>query len=139
MEQTLSYYSTAFYRDFSAYTAEKLQELGLNYGALFFVIYVGKHPGCTPSELTKTLGLDWGHSQRSIEKLVRGGFLTKERSGGNRRTYQLALTELGGRAFQVSRQVFSDWDQEKLGVLSEDERTQLLRLLKKVAGQARES
>lgn len=58
--------------------------------------------------------------------------MTKERSDGNRRTYQLALTELGGRAFQVSHQVFSDWDREKLGVLNGDERTQLLRLLKKL-------
>ena len=58
--KTLSYYSTIFYRSFAAFTGEQLQAVGLNFGLLFFVIYVGKHPGCSPSELTKALYLDWG-------------------------------------------------------------------------------
>lgn len=53
--KTLSYYSTIFYRSFAAFTGEQLQAVGLNFGLLFFVIYVGKHPGCSPSELTKAL------------------------------------------------------------------------------------
>ena len=56
--KTLSYYSTIFYRSFAAFTGEQLQAVGLNFGLLFFVIYVGKHPGCSPSELTKALYLD---------------------------------------------------------------------------------
>ena len=47
--KTLSYYSTIFYRSFAAFTGEQLQAVGLNFGLLFFVIYVGKHPGCSPS------------------------------------------------------------------------------------------
>ena len=68
--KTLSYYSTIFYRSFAAFTGEQLQAVGLNFGLLFFVIYVGKHPGCSPSELTKALHLDWGYSQRSLNKLA---------------------------------------------------------------------
>ena len=65
MFQTFAFYSTAFYREFSAYTARVLQGIGLNYGALFPLIYVGKHPGCTPSQLVHALGLDWGYGQRN--------------------------------------------------------------------------
>ena len=81
MFDTLAYYSSVLYRHFTHYTGEKLQALGLNYGSLFFLIYVGKHPGCTPSELTKALHVDWGHSQRSVARLVEDGFMTKERAG----------------------------------------------------------
>ena len=76
MFQTFAFYSTAFYREFSAYTARVLQGIGLNYGALFPLIYVGKHPGCTPSQLVHALGLDWGYGQRSIQKLVDDGFIS---------------------------------------------------------------
>ena len=71
---TLSYYTTELYKEFAAYTTEKLHELGLNFGQMYFIIYVGKHPECTPSELTSALKLDWGHSQRSVAKLAEDGF-----------------------------------------------------------------
>ena len=47
MFQTLAYYATVFHRSFTAYTTQRLQQLGLSFGSLFPVIYVGKHPGCT--------------------------------------------------------------------------------------------
>lgn len=130
MFQTLAYFSTVFYRRFTAYTTHRLQELGLHFGSLFPVIYVGKHPGCTQAELTANLGLDWGHSQRTVARLVEDGFLTREKSG---RAYRLRLSEKGQQAFAVSHQVFFDWDQAVLDPLTREERTQLLSLLAKAA------
>lgn len=127
---TLAYHCSVLYRDFTAYTSEKLEKLGLHFGLLFFLIYVGKHPGATPSDLTRTLGLDWGHSQRCITRLVESGFLTKEKEG---RHYRLALTEKGQEAFAVSHQVFFDWDEQRLSPLTEAERQTLLALLAKLA------
>ena len=89
---TVSSCILTLHREFSAYTTQRLQELGLSFGLIYFVIYVGKHPDCTPSELTKDLHLDWGHSQRSLNKLAEDGFLTKEKNG---RSYHLKLTLTG--------------------------------------------
>lgn len=130
MFDTLAYHTSVLHRDFTAYTSEKLEKLGLHFGLLFFLIYVGKHPGATPSELTESLHLDWGHSQRCITKLVENGFLTKEKEG---RHYQLNLTEKGQEAFAVSHQVFFDWDKERLAVLTQAERDTLFTLLHKLA------
>ena len=130
MFQTLALYSTVLYRDFTAYTSEKLEQLGLHFGLLFFLLYVGKHPGATPAELTRALQLDWGHSQRCVTKLVETGFLTKEKAG---RGYQLHLTEKGQEAFAVSHQVFYDWDSQRLAALTPEERQTLLALLQKAA------
>ena len=130
MFQTLAYFSTVFYRQFTDYTTRRLQGLGLHFGSLFPVIYVGKHPGCTQAELTANLGLDWGHSQRTVTRLVEDGFLTRKKSG---RAYRLDLSEKGQQAFAVSHQVFFDWDQEVLAPLTRDERAQLLSLLAKAA------
>ena len=130
MFQTLAYYATVFHRGFTAYTSRRLQQLGLNFGSLFPVLYVGKHPGCTQAELTEALGLDWGYSQRCITRLVEDGFLTREKSG---RSYHLDLSPEGQEAFQVSHQVFFDWDQQALATLNEEEQKQLFALLAKVS------
>ena len=129
MLDTFSYRCTTFYRAFAAYTSRRLQELGLSFGVLFFLIYVGKHPDCTQGELTQALGLDWGYCQRSVVKLVEDGFLLRERRG---RAYHLNLSRQGERAFGLSHQVFSDWDSQVLASLSGGEREQLLALLDKV-------
>ena len=100
---TVSSCILTLHRRFAAYTTQRLQERGLSFGMMYFVIYVGKHPGCTPSELTQRLHLDWGHSQRSLTKLAEDGFLTKEKSG---RSYHLELTEKGRTAFAVCHRMF---------------------------------
>ena len=100
----------------------------MRFGLMYFVIYVGKHPDCTPSELTKDLHLDWGHSQRSLDKLAGDGFLTKEKVG---RSYRLKLTQQGKAAFEACHRVFTDWDAQNLDGLTAQERQQLLTLLQK--------
>ena len=128
MFDTLAYYATVFHRSFTAYTTRRLGQLGLTFGSLFPVLYVGKHPGCTQAELTAALGLDWGYSQRTVTKLVEEGFLTREKKG---RAYHLDLSPKGQQAFQVSHQVFFDWDEQALAALDEEERAQLFALLAK--------
>ena len=103
-----------------------------HFGLLYFLLYVGKHPGATPAELTRALHLDWGHSQRSITKLVESGFLTKEKEG---RSHRLHLTEKGQEAFAVSHQVFFDWDRQRMAALTVQEQQTLLELLQKVLPQ----
>lgn len=128
MVQTLAYYAAVFQRDFVHYTTRRLQDLGLRFGSLFLILYVGKHPGCTQAELTAALKLDWGYSQRSITKLVDEGFFIREKLG---RAYHLNLSDRGKAAFEISHQAFFDWDREALSALNEDEKVQLFSLLEK--------
>ena len=114
----------------SGFTGDKLQEVGLNFGLLFFIVYIGKRPNCTPSELTKELSLDWGHSQRCINRLVDDGLITKEKNG---RHYMLNLTERGQQAFTIAHQAFFDWDAAFMTGLTPKEKAQLLALLEKAA------
>lgn len=131
MFRTFSYACTVLYRRFTQYTSARLNQLGLSFGTLFFLIYVGKHPGCTQSELTTALHLDWGHSQRTVLKLVEGGFLLRKKDG---RAYRLTLSEQGQRAFEASHQVFFDWDEQALANLTPEEHRQLTALLYKALG-----
>ena len=66
IQSTISFYVMEFYKQFAAYTTQQLQEFGLSFGMMYFVIYVGKHPGCTPAEMTKNLHLDWGRTCHQV-------------------------------------------------------------------------
>ena len=89
MLDTLAYKLSVLYKNFYAYASARLHPFGLHNAWIFFILYVGKHADCTPAELTKSLHVDWGYSQRCITKLVEEGFLTKEKAG---RSYHLNLT-----------------------------------------------
>ena len=132
MEQTLSFYSTALYRDFFVYSSGHLQTMGLSFGQLPFLLYVGKHIGCTPGELTADLHMDWGYTQRTLSRLADDGFLQKEPNTRDRRTCNLLLTERGEQAFRLSHRVFHTWDEQKLSVLTEEEHTALFTILEKL-------
>lgn len=135
MFDTLAFRFAALYRDFAACTSQKLEQMGLHFGLLFFLLYVGKHPGSSPTELTEALGLDWGHSQRCLTKLADGGFIAREKAG---RRYRLDLTDKGREAFEASHRVFFEWDEQHMATLTPEERETLLCLLDKlVCGRGR--
>lgn len=131
MFRTFSYGITVLYRRFTHFTSARLGQWGLSFGTLFFLIYVGKHPGCTQSELTTALHLDWGHSQRTVLKLVESGFLLRQKDG---RAYRLNLSDKGRQAFENTHQLFFEWDRQALANLTPEERRQLMTLLYKALG-----
>ena len=56
--------------------------------------------------------------------------MTKEKQG---RSYVLNLTPKGQRAFELSHQVFVDWDAQRLSGLTQAERETLMELLGRIA------
>lgn len=58
MFDTFAYLITSLRKDFTEFCNEKLQEMGLTQGLLFFILYAGKHPQCSPKELTEALHMD---------------------------------------------------------------------------------
>ena len=80
-------------------------------------------------DVYKRQGLDWGYSQRTVTRLVEDGFLTRAKSG---RAYHLNLSQKGQQAFEISHQVFYDWDRQVLSALDAEEQRQLFTLLEKI-------
>ncbi len=108
--------------------------MGLNFGHLFFVVYIGKKPGCSPSDMMRSQNLDWGHCQRSIDRLVADGFIMREKAG---RSYRLNLTEKGQEAFEIAHQVFFDWDEQNLTALDDEKKEPIADFAAKSSGRTR--
>ena len=120
------------YKDFIAYVNEELKAYQINRGQIPFILYIGKHESCTPSEVTKNLKMDWGHSQRSINKLVEQNLIVKIYEKENGRRYHLYLTERGKEFFQLCHDLFHNWDLECLSSMSENDQQKLVSCLKKL-------
>lgn len=132
MLSSLAYVVTLMRKDFVEYCNEQLSKIGLSQGLLFFILYIGKHPTCSPKELSEALHMDIGHTARSLNKLIQTGFILQETNPKDRRAHILNLTEHGQDAFRISHELFFSWDDEVLCNLSEDERLQLFLILDKV-------
>lgn len=132
MPKSLAFFTLVLQKDFTAFCHQRLQEIGLTQGLLYFILYIGKHPCCAMGDMTKALHMDWGHTQRSVDKLVQDGFVNKQKNELDKRAYYLSLTSKGEHAFSVSHQVFFDWDTGALQGLSEEEKNHLFALLEKL-------
>lgn len=135
MEKTLAYYVTLLRKDFTVYCNEILQELGLSQGLVFFVLYIGNHPGCSPKELAHNLAMDTGHVTRSLAKLEQGGFVSQQCDDKDRRARVLRLQERGEEAFRVSHELFGRWDEAVMQSLTENEKSLLLSTLNRLTKQ----
>lgn len=132
MLQTLAYYAAMLRKDFADYCSRRLADEGLSQGQLYFILYIGRHPGCSPKELTRALRTDAGQATRTLTRLAQENFLVQEKNTADRRARTLKLTEKGEAAFQLSHELFTQWDAKVLRPLSEEEQTVLMTLLAKL-------
>ncbi|MCI6276334.1 MAG: MarR family transcriptional regulator [Clostridium sp.] len=132
MQKTLGFFTTILYKDFTSFCNEKLQEIGLSRGLLYFIIYIGKHPKCSPGKLSSQMKFDTGHTTRAIEKLVQNDFVLREKSESDKRAYILSLTEKGEEALELIYSLFSQWDEKVFYDIDEDERKQIISLMEKL-------
>lgn len=135
MFDTFAYWVTALRKDFTDFCNEKLLEMGLTQGLLFFILYTGKHPKCSPKELIEALDLDTGYCARTLAKLEEKGFLVQETNPADRRSRMLTLTEKGETVFRASYDLFAQWDNRVLRDLTPSQKTELLQTMKKIAAQ----
>ena len=74
MPDSLAYYITALRKDLNAYSDARLKQYGLTDGLFYYIIYIGKNPGCSLSDAAHFLRADNGHVTRCIGKLEQLGY-----------------------------------------------------------------
>ena len=138
MRETIAFHILELYQDFLSYTRRELKKHGMSFGQMPMILYIGKHTGCSQSDLTNNLRMDWGYSQRSVTKLVDNGFIRKEYDEV-RSCHSLLLTEKGRVVFESCHKVFYAWDQKMVGCLTTEEKNLLTSLLGRLLANSKES
>ena len=135
MPDSLAYYITALRKDLNAYSDARLKQYGLTDGLFYYIIYIGKNPGCSLSDAAHFLRADNGHVTRCIGKLEQLGYVVRTRDTVDHRHYHLTLTSQGEAIFKELHTLLHDWDEIVCRNLNDGQREQLLELLRRVCTQ----
>lgn len=127
-----AYFVSVLRKDFVTECSRKLAQDHITLSLLYPILYIGKHPSCSPKELTQAMNMDWGFTQRSLDKLASEHLISRQRDEKNRRCYHLELTDEGCRLYHKSHDLICAWNEQKLSVLTPDEQAQLTTLLEKI-------
>lgn len=131
-EQLLSYYIDNLHRDVSFFCGEELRKKGVSVGLMYFILYVCKHPGCTPTQISVGLGLDRAYVLRTIQKLVENEFFKRLPHPTDGRASLLYATEKGEEIFALSSDLLHRWDKRVLEGMTKAEKEQLFSLLRRI-------
>ena len=129
---SLSFYISFLRKNFTEFCSEKLSEMGLSYGQVFIIIFIGKNEACSPKDISKALNLDAGHLNRTLSKLIENNFILQKKNENDRRANIVTLTSKGQEVFKRSYSLFDEWDDLVLSSFTNDEREQLITLIKKL-------
>lgn len=137
--ESLSFYISFLRKNFTEFCSEKLSEMGLTYGQLFIIIFIGKNEACSPKDISKALNLDAGHLNRTLSKLIENDFILQKKNENDKRANIVTLTSKGQEVFKRSYSLFDEWDDLVLYSFTENEKEELMRLIKKVAFSQKEN
>lgn len=133
MKLSIAMRITLLRRNLVACCTPHLQARGVSTGLLYYVLYVGRNPGCTASEAGRFLQMDAGYTTHAVAKLIQEGFLERRRDEKDRRAHRLYLTEKGQALFADSRTMLEAWGEQTMAGLTGREVEQLNTLLQKLA------
>ena len=98
--------------------------------------FVARHPGASASELVAHSGRDKAQIARLLQQLEDRGLLAREADPADGRRQRLVLTDSGRAAQRVMGRARQRFASTVTSVLSDDERSLLLALLRRLVDQA---
>lgn len=99
----------------------ELQTLGVSGGQAALLHLIGARPGIGVRELADREGMSAAGMSGHVDRLERGGLVTRTRSSADRRRVGLAITDRGARVVQAVRSRRTAWLAARLKELGDDE------------------
>lgn len=116
----------------------ELKHLNLTEGQVPCLMVLSYKQGVTQDDLAKMLHIDKGTIARTIQKLEEKGLVRRVQDPVNRRRYRLSMTEKGEEVIPEIIRVEGEWENIIFKGLSDEERTQLVVSVKKLANNSLE-
>jgi MarR family transcriptional regulator, organic hydroperoxide resistance regulator len=116
-----------------AAAAELLKSTGLYPGQELLMMHLRKAGAVRQADLIDTLGVDPSTMTKMLQRLQRTGNVTRTRDPDDRRAVLVEASEAGSALAPEIEAVWKTLEQRTVAGLDPAERTELLRLLEKVA------
>lgn len=108
------------------------RRFNLEKGQFLYVVRVCEYPGINQETLSNMLKVDRSTTAKAVGKLIKQGYIRKERSERDKRAYKLFPTPRARQAYEVLRSVENKASESVLRNFSDEERMQVLALLAKM-------
>lgn len=137
MELTYKWIALA-HRHYQQYLNRQLAAYGLSGSQYLFLIHICREPGLTQDRLPALVNLNKSNVTRALAQLERLGYVRRESHPRDRRTAAIFPTPAAQAVYPRIMGVITGWDASVTVRLSAEEKTVLVRLLKKVVAVAGE-
>lgn len=117
----------------SSQFALRVREIGLTPSEAGIIRLLGRQPGISQRELAARIGTPPSRMVGIIDALVERDFVARVRNSGDRRSYELTLTEPGTALLAQLRTIAAEAENAVLSPLSDAQRADLHRSLTAVA------
>ena len=121
-----------FWSAFGHQMAEVLSRSGINVPQYMAMVALAELDGATMGDLAKRLRVTMGASTNVVDKLVRGGYVSRRRSASDRRVVNVALREKGHKVLRDVQGKAVDFMARVLAVEAPEVRRQFLENYEKV-------
>ncbi len=116
----------------SQYLNSELKDLGLSASTYFFILKIGDKGKITQDDLFKQIFLNPSNVTRRLNRLIKLGYVSKEKSANDKRVRVVKLTPLGQEKYQQLVIRLPTINQEVVQALTSDEVLILRRLVGKM-------
>lgn len=89
-----------------------LADFGIGWGQQFYLLYVYRHPGCSPQELASLFGVDKATVTKVLKKLTAVGFLSVDFDEKDKRSKRLFAADAAKAAVKRVEQLHTQFYQD---------------------------
>jgi DNA-binding MarR family transcriptional regulator len=111
---------------------EELKPFELSSAHALYLIVLYENDGLTLKDLTENVGMDKANTTRVISDLNLKGYIYTDRLKEGSRKYKVYLSDEGKKAADIVRSVITKMLGDIFSVLTEKERAQYIKILKKL-------
>lgn len=137
MERIMKYIARTF-RMSALHRSAAFEERGITGVQINYIMHISRCPGLSQDELAERLYVHKSSVTRQVAQLVKNGFVRREKDHEDKRRRLLYPTDKALALLPEIRSFSDCWNRQLTEGLSEEEKAELIRLLRHVTGQAAE-
>ena len=135
--ESLGKWISIIYRYAHTFFDKKLAHANVSSGLVPFIYHIFRSDGLSQDELSEMIGIDKTTTARAIKTLVKLGYVSRNHDIADKRIYRLYLTVKGRALIPEIKQVMAEWTSVISHGLSQEDRSQLQKTLKRMAENAK--
>lgn len=112
--------------------SKKVADTGIYRSQHRLLMFMGKHPDCSQTELAEKMDISPAAVAVSLKKLEKGGYINRQCNAEDNRVNHLVVTDRGKKAIEVSILYFREIENTMLNDFSPEEMETLKNYLERI-------